>query len=117
MKRLVYLTLVFAFMLTAFTAVKSFATEFASKEEALKYIEQALKDPEIKSWVNNKYCDEKKFYKAVSLSSDKTIQDVARSFSDFQEKGGEITFNDEELKWIIIGLGALGCLLVIAIIF
>ena len=114
MKRIVYLTLVFAFMLMAFTAHSSFAAEFASKEEALKYIEQAVKDPEIKSWINNKYGNEKLFYKAVSLSSEKSIQDVARSFSDFQEKGGAISFNDKEIKWILVGLGFF---LLIVIIF
>ena len=113
MRKIVYLTLVFAFMFTAFTAHSSFAAEFASKEDALKYIEKAVKDPEIKSWINNKYGNEKVFYKAVTLSSEKTIQDVARSFSDFQETGGAISFSDDELKWIMLGMFVLMIIIIV----
>jgi len=111
MKKLVTLLMVVFMMCSALSA--SAATKQMTEEEAIVSIEKALTDPEIKEWVNDKYGSEKKFLRAVKFCSEDTIFEIASTFDDFQQNGGDLTFKDDELKLIIIGLGFLILLAII----
>jgi hypothetical protein len=110
MKKVISVLFVIVFM---FTALDALAKSSDTKEEALTSIKKSLEDPEVKAWVKKKYGSEKIFLKALAITPEKTVKVVAATFSDFQENGGEISFKDEEIKWISIAL--LGIILLIII--
>lgn len=61
-----------------------------TKEEAIAYIEKSLVDPQIRDWVEKEYFSQKIFLMAVNLAPQETVKEIAVSFSDFQQVGGEM---------------------------
>jgi hypothetical protein len=81
---------------------KEFNSETATKEEAIVYIEKSLSDPQIKQWVTDKFGSEKLFLLSLKLAPEKTVKEIASTFSNFQKVGGAIAETGAEWAVTII---------------
>jgi hypothetical protein len=99
MKKVLLILIVLAQTLSAATA---FAKTFEKKAEAEDYIREAIKDPEIKKYVNDNVGNEKLFIKALSYVSEDKVIEVANEFSDFQETGKGLTVSMSDVTVVII---------------
>jgi len=99
MKKIILILLVGIFMSLSASAFASFN---GTKKEAIVSIEKALKDPEINSWVSKKFGSQGLFLKAVSLAPEKTVKEIASTFNDFQENGGDIETAWEAYIWVYV---------------
>lgn len=123
MKKLILYFVVGLFVFSAATAIaytpdnlaQEFNPETATKEEAIAYIEKSLSDPQIKQWVAERFVSEKIFLLGVKLAPEKTVKEVATSFSDFQKFGGH--WSSEEWVKAIIAMAGLGvCIIILAMV-
>lgn len=68
---------------------EEFNPETATKEDAIVYIEKSLSDPEINKWVADKFGSEKLFLISLKLAPEKTVKEIATTFSNLQKVGGD----------------------------
>lgn len=123
MKKLILCFIVGLFMFSAATAIaytpdnlaQEFNPDTTTKDEAIAYIEKSLSNPEIKQWVAEKFGSEKLFLLGVKLAPEKTVKEVATSFSDFQKFGGHWS-NEEWIKAIIAMAGLGVCIIILAMV-
>jgi hypothetical protein len=84
------------------SAVNTFAKTFEKKAAAKDYIREAIKDPEIKKYVNENVGNEKLFIKSLSFLSEDKVISIANAFSDFQETGKGLTISMSDITVVII---------------
>jgi menaquinone-dependent protoporphyrinogen IX oxidase len=96
-----------------FSTVNAFARTFETKEEAKAYIEKAVEDPEILKYVHDNFGNATLFVKALNVIDDDKVINIANTFSDFQETGKDISFKDEEIKWIAVAMAGIILLIII----
>lgn len=99
MKKVLLILIVLAQTLTA---ANTFAKTFEKRAEAEEYIKEAIKDPEIKQYVNDNIGNEKLFIKALSFISEDRVIEIANSFSDFQESGKGISITMSSVTLVIL---------------
>lgn len=98
--------LLLSVLIFTFTAGNAFAFNGETKKDAVNYIEKSLSDPQIKKWVVKKFVSEKLFLMAVKIAPEKTTMEIANTFSDFQQVGGEaVTLEKANTAiWLAIGI-------------
>jgi hypothetical protein len=95
---LVLFFLVFGFVCLSFTAHAFSET----KAEAIASINKALESPEISAWVNKKFGSVDTFKKAVEMAPEDTVRQIARTFNDFQQPGGDLETAHEVRSWVAL---------------
>lgn len=87
-----------------------------TKVEAIASINSALANPEVSTWVEKKFGSVDIFKKAVSMAPEKTVKQIAQTFSDFQQNGGDLETAAEVATWVWVVLAIVSVILTIAVI-
>jgi hypothetical protein len=86
-----------------------------TRAEAITSINKALESPEISAWVNKKFGSVDIFKKAVGMAPEDTVRQIAQTFNDFQQNGGDMETAAEALTWTstILMIGAAICVIIL----
>ena len=83
-------------------AGKSISVETFDRASDMASIEKSLADPAIKTWVEKKYESVEMFKFAANLATDSTVHDIANSFQQAQQVGGDLATSMEAMNWVTV---------------